>query len=606
MANELVFSIERIFSSGAHDSILKQYNATRYYIPPYQRGYKWQALEENDAVCLLLKDLIDAQCSASEYYLQFITLKTTDLENENLLEIIDGQQRLTSLTLLISVLVDLSDGALQNIAKDKIYYKVRPLVSRFFEEFIYRDISQLFDADWKEFIHEYQEYDEQDIFYLFHAIGKIYQTFEEFTVEEMGAFYQYLVSQVKIVATHVKDNVNCEKIFANLNDNKVELTNAELIKGLLLTNAPRQNQGRRARSFREIIELRSLMGRRWDEIAIWADKAEPSLVLANPDSNDSLSQLLLLLGLFNQYKGANNVTSDKGLFNYLQSEVKRGRSADTFFQELDELQRRINDWLSDPEIFNLLGYLLTARSKSKFALSGMLRQFRESKAELKLFLKEKVIELVPEDISELDYNSDYDDIWNILLALNVFGEDRKFDFPSFVRHKWQLEHIFPKNPKAVKSELYEADIELYNNLMAASERTIDTVNLNGYSREYLQILHELLKRKMADPPCRLTEEECQLLYQLIKSDSLNSLGNLAFLDGSTNGSIGNGMFNAKRKSIVKKISNGTFVPKHTYDVFAKLLSPNMDGQFTSWSTNDMTAHLQWIIEKIQKIKTTGL
>ena len=69
---------------------------------------------------------------------------------------------------------------------------------------------------------------------------------------------------------------------------------------------------------------------------------------------------------------------------------------------------------------------------------------------------------------------------------------------------------------------------------------------------------------------------------------------MALLTRADNSSNGNSMFDAKRKNIVKRISDGCFVPKHTYDVFSKLLSAKMNSDLTVWSEQDMIAHEEWI------------
>src|SRR5687768_4015633 len=100
MSKELVFSVGNVFNDNTPDGALYQHGAKSYYIAPYQRGYKWASSGPNDAVCLLMRDIIDAFESNSEYYLQFITTKLNDKGGTKVLEVIDGQQRLTTLTLL--------------------------------------------------------------------------------------------------------------------------------------------------------------------------------------------------------------------------------------------------------------------------------------------------------------------------------------------------------------------------------------------------------------------------------------------------------------------------------------------------------------------------
>lgn len=73
-----------------------------YRIPPYQRSYSWQ---ESDALSLL-HDLLDAVLQDRSHFLGAIVLIETGATN--LYEIVDGQQRLTTLSLIIAILRDLS------------------------------------------------------------------------------------------------------------------------------------------------------------------------------------------------------------------------------------------------------------------------------------------------------------------------------------------------------------------------------------------------------------------------------------------------------------------------------------------------------------------
>ena len=68
-----------------------------YQVPPYQREYSWQRAQWE----YLFDDLIEAD--GSHFLGTIITLnKTVDAADENVLELIDGQQRITTLTLLMA------------------------------------------------------------------------------------------------------------------------------------------------------------------------------------------------------------------------------------------------------------------------------------------------------------------------------------------------------------------------------------------------------------------------------------------------------------------------------------------------------------------------
>jgi hypothetical protein len=84
------------------DVLSREYSFT---IPDYQRPYSWQP----EQAMQLLQDLSDhmQRDSGEPYFLGSIVLIKDDLQPES--DVIDGQQRLTTLTILLAILRDMSD-----------------------------------------------------------------------------------------------------------------------------------------------------------------------------------------------------------------------------------------------------------------------------------------------------------------------------------------------------------------------------------------------------------------------------------------------------------------------------------------------------------------
>lgn len=95
----------------------------RLCMPPYQRSYSWSEREAGE----LLTDLLDAVDTNTPHFIGAIVLnKGTE---EGLLEIVDGQQRLTTLTILLAVLRDLEDDAARsNELHSMIADEARPIL----------------------------------------------------------------------------------------------------------------------------------------------------------------------------------------------------------------------------------------------------------------------------------------------------------------------------------------------------------------------------------------------------------------------------------------------------------------------------------------------
>ena len=95
--------------NGHEYQLLKIFSSDfEYHIPAYQRPYAWTTEETNT----LFDDLYSFFTSESEdenYFLGSIVLIKENTDQKA--DVIDGQQRLTTLTILFSVLADnLTDG----------------------------------------------------------------------------------------------------------------------------------------------------------------------------------------------------------------------------------------------------------------------------------------------------------------------------------------------------------------------------------------------------------------------------------------------------------------------------------------------------------------
>ena len=588
--SDLTFSIANTFSQDARDGALGRNEAKRFYIAPYQRGYKWSSATPNSPVQLLMSDLKDAfAVRQKEYYLQFITVTFTKDNGDNVLEVIDGQQRLTTITLLFSVMNHHLKSEKKPFTDGMLSYEVRENVCDFLEKFIYTNIDEVLGSNWLTLKGKYPQYDEQDIFYLVHAAQKID---EMLPMADLQDFHDYVARQVLLIVNKVEKTITCERIFSNLNTNKVDLTSAELIKGLLLTKSVRENQkDLKVIPYKEILEQRASMGRQWDEIENWANRAEINSFFFN-QAKDPINEMLILLALKEDYKLTNN--KDKyNLFNYYQSQIKKGgQTARGYFLELKKIKSILNDWFIDPKIYNLLGFLFVSRG-SEYTLLSFLDKLEYSKKSFIADLQAKVQGFLVTDVHGLNYGDNYNEIHNLLLSLSVFENKERFDFHSFKENKWSLEHIFPQTPDKFPKELRQPDIILINSIIGTKlKESLFGENIDKTTKEYK--LRNRLATKLQLLTCILDEEELILLCNLLTTKRINSIGNMALLTRADNSSNGNSMFDAKRKNIVKRISDGCFVPKHTYDVFSKLLSVQMNPDLTVWSEQDMIAHEEWI------------
>jgi uncharacterized protein with ParB-like and HNH nuclease domain len=581
---ELIYNIRYIFSTDNSDCCLIEYDADKYHIAAYQRGYKW-ASDEYGAVTILLNDLWDAfeafkNQERKEYYLQYITLKKN--VDKRHLEVIDGQQRLTTLSILLSIFSLKLE--IDNISKGKLEYAIR---ENFFDNHIYNssNLKALLEKQWDDkeglVFSASETINSQDVYYLFNAALKINKFLtDDDVLKQIKPFYEFVLNKVKIIVNAV-DHISSEKVFSNLNSNKVPLTEAELIKGLLLTKYSRlHNQDEGKKHFREILEMRLLLGRQWDEMTRWSNQSEINSFFFD---EEGMTSLLTLVAMQNGYKVENKANpNDYPLFNFFH---KFGKT-ETIYKNLLSTYFVLNDWFNEDKIFNLLGYLFFAKGSGK-VLKDYLPKIGFTKTKLLSDLIDEVKLLIPKNTDQLFYSNDQDnEIHRVLLALNVFsdGIDKRFNYHRFIEDKWTLEHIFPQTPEGKGQILKEKDKQII--LEVLGDKATDEIKVILAKTE------------------RSTEEK-EIYQTALKSiGSLNSIGNMCLLTDKDNSSNGCGFFDEKRTNILERIRKGSFVPKHTFDVFSKMVFDINPGDFERWTNDNILNHSLKIKTSINAIKLT--
>lgn len=534
---ELIFSVKDIFNSKDKSGCLTQYKADFYHIPAYQRGYKWGS-GEGEAVTLLLEDLLSAfRQKKEEYYLQYITVKPITIEKKGLcLEVIDGQQRITTLSIILSVLADLSDEPSLNYANEKLHYAIR---ENFFDEYVYdtNNLKKIKDTIWKDFIKEGgEELNKQDVYYLHAAVRKCFSFIEDNKNKgfSLSGFYDFVLNSTKVIVNSIEQHVASETVFKNLNSNQVPLSETELIKALLITNAGRKQVNQSEAHFREVMEVRLGLGRMWDDIQNWS--SIPSIKTFYFNSRDDamhefLKLVALVMGIESLPAKKKSKTENKRqLFNFFsKADVKE------VIAQMVELHKRLADWYSQDNLYHLIGFCRFAKNSGHNVLKFIADCYKAStKPELYEFLKgtkEKLIKREEDGLnpSALSYGEDTDQIHAILLSLSVFSQSadsekqhisRRFDFNSFVKEQWSLEHIFPQTPEGKKNILTDDDKKNIRKMLKDEE---------------IDISDELEKALNAD---KRDENQKNLISKAIgECKSVHGIGNLCLLTVQNNSEL---------------------------------------------------------------------
>lgn len=627
MPPQLIYTVRQLFTAAdtAHASqaaCLADYEANDFLIAAYQRGYKWKAaggLVEN-----LLTTLHEAfEAEQQDYYLQYLTVKKQTHDHRSL-EVIDGQQRLTTLTLFFGV--GRATGWLSgtDFTLQRLRYDIRQDAERrsLLDRYVYDTVAlnQLLGLgayeeqapDWGRFVASQPPgTDRQDMYHLFEAAHCIYRFGRDLESDNRRRrFWEYVADRARLIVNSVEPKMTSETVFNNLNDNRRELTDLDLVKGLLLTRPAREGNN----TFRQILELRTAQGRQWDEMANWL--AQPAVAAVFGLSEHSarkstvqpgLHMLMTLLverrpewAAFKRRQTSGNPKRFP-LYTFLRRSLSgKLEQAGSVLQELRELYLVMRDWYEDTALRNGLGVLMASGDYDAGKFRSLLRRItapdalRSGSPRTAVWAEISRLSclnaLSDTDAGASEWPASYGEnntaIRDLLLLMSAFpaqarnGRPVPFDFASFREEKWSLEHIFPQNPDESFRNLSPADqVELLSLMEPSSQEA---------ARRLLSI----------DPAGRTDQEGAELADILLAASShLNSLGNLVLLSIGNNIALRNYAFSEKRRILNRKVAEGSFVPAHTFGVFARLVPEGATERLSLWGPQEMQQHQAYLLNE---------
>lgn len=380
--SKLLFKVQELFSTDPQNGCLGMHDAERYHIASYQRGYKWLSSSEwtdPAQVNTLLRDIYDAwnRNPDSTYYLQFITVKRALVGEHFVLEVIDGQQRLTTLSILAAVLHQ-RFGQLDFAGNTMDYYSCGDQGLQ--DSKSKKCLAGFHEKGWIPELHD--KADDQTVWFMTQAYRNMGDLLEDkFPFQEEGQgegrvrdervtrFYNYLTNRTLVIVNLVQENVSGEEIFENLNGRRVTLTDAELVKGLLLCQAARRPS---SESYSEVLERRADMGRTWDEMERWlgrkdvapfffGDASSPSydflLLVLLRDKVKSLSDERALPLYFARDEQSPSKTKHYRLFNEYYERIATPDDALRLFSSIEDIYWEMRDAYEDVARHNAFGFL---------------------------------------------------------------------------------------------------------------------------------------------------------------------------------------------------------------------------------------------------------
>ena len=533
-----------------------------FFVPSYQRGYRWGCEE----VTRLLEDVYSS--GAKSYCLQPVVVRRSG----DLYELVDGQQRLTTLYLIYKYMNAASGGFIDE-PKFSITYETREKSEQFLKSI---------DLSMRD--------DNIDFWFMCEAYETIQKWFESREKKSvLTNVNKYFDENVKIIWYEVDASVDSIALFTRLNIGKIPLTSAELVKAMFLS---RGNSDQMNHEKQEEISLQ------WDSIEKELQNDALWYFLTNDTKASYQTRIDLVLNLI-----AGKTDDCKEVYyTFFRFDALR---ADTPLEEIwRDIQHTfllLKDWYENHELYHKIGYLVASRTSS---LQDVFEASKEkTKSQFIDWLNGEMrrsIDIKGTNYSELSYEKelDYRKISKLLLLFNVEsvrqnGEQTqwfpfdKFKFHGSGKNRWSLEHIHAQQSEGMRTEeVWKEWLRLHIPSIQAigGEKALVQEMQSAYERPRLErIEFETVQEKVIQ---RLSVEG--------NTEYLHSIANLALLNSSDNAALNNSTFDVKRNAIVEMDKHGQYIPYCTKMVFLKYYTPSEQNQLHFWGQADRIAYVKAI------------
>ncbi len=569
-----------------------------FFIPSYQRGYRWTEQQVtdllNDINEFSPKEIADSN-EKTWYCLQPIVVKQ---KSENEWDVVDGQQRLTTIYI---VLHHLNQGYIENRRKTLFGLKYETRESS--AQYLTTELNE--DA-----------INDTNIDYYF--ISTAYKTICDWLkskgqVFDMNTFESKFNFSTKVIWYETSKNEDSIDIFTRINSGKIPLTNAELIKALFLNSSNFSNADP------EKLRLKQLeIASEWDRIE-YTLQDDSFWYFINENENKLATRIDFIFNLMYEVAqiGDNEIKERKQLNIKTKEQIDERRkknptivemfgndeySTFRFFnekfktkseneinqnwKEIQKYYQTLEEWYNDRELYHKVGYLIATGTNIK----NILKEKKEkSKTEFGIWINQEIQSKFKNvNLDEVEYNRGYVReillLHNIQTMLNNENETNRFPFDRYKKESWDVEHIH-----AIATEVKvkkENQVEWLNNNFIKTDNNPDE-NRNN------QIEQIINSGKTID------ENEFDNIIEYILGKEDKSLKNLCLLDRGTNRSYKNDGFKEKRRKIIEREIEGTFIPICTKNIFMKYYSTNVK-DIEVWNENDRTSYFGKIQEVISQ------
>ena len=601
-----------------------------FVIPSFQRGYRWEEKQVTDLLEDIKQFANDEGIKSDSYFLQPVVVKACKYNGEDAFEVLDGQQRLTTMLL---VLKELLRGYMTRNDIEKY--------SRLLYDITYTNRPQLnFDSP--------NAADNIDSYYLsesHYIIEKWCKNNEDFTDIIRCLFYPSAKRQVKIIWYAIEEDSEdlvSINIFNRLNKGKISLTSSELIKALFIMDYDLRADGDKLPAEQLSMEWNE-MERKFQNDNFW--------YFISDDNRGTQTRIDILFDFVtcrDDEKDADySYREFQKLYDFCRNQ-ERNKTNEEFVSEWSKDTRNMQDawnhvrktfdrlvaWYEDNMYYHYVGYLVAIGFTPLQIYNHLEAEKRNRKMadpeyewtidDTMLSLRKKMMERFKQDnkyikkdaIDEFEYKSDY--VPRVLLLFNIeccrLGQNVRFAFDKFKKENWDVEHVDSQNDatlqeyddrmrwlKNVEFTLKMEHTDRAKELRLECQGLIDEfserakVNVDKY-RAFYQAINKFYSAESG-------ENDTEVDLTTKKKDYLS---NLTLLDSATNREYKDAPFAYKRYCIVKNDRLGNrFIPLCTRNLFLKYYtdSNNESSYLDSmrWNSSDREGYMNAIHETVDPI-----
>lgn len=534
-----------------------------FYVPAYQRGYRWGPVEVRH-----LLDDIEAS-KGERYYLQPVVVKRMP---DGRWELIDGQQRLTTLFLILLYI------RRENLLPTaEVRYSLEYETRKDSKAYLENPVAELHETNI-DYFHLYKAYEAIDQWFSARGHRKLHAAI---------SFHTALSERVRIIRYEAGADEDSATLFTRLNVGRIPLTDAELVKALLLSKS--RAVGGRADRAQEVVA-------QWDGIE--RDLRTPEVwSFVTGEASKEATHIRLLLDTLADRDPASDPLHHT--FEALRARLEE-TSPEQVWGEIVDLHSLVLGWYEDRDLYHWTGYLVATGTRFRDLVA--FAQGR-TKQELARGLQDRIrdqLKLTEAAVRDLTYGSRQ--TADVLLLMNVesvrrtSGSSERYSFREHAAGAWSLEHIHAQNAERLnKAEQWEEWLRLHRDALE---------HLPGVPEQR----REDIMRRIADALASISEAKFRALEaELVavfstsgeaETTGVHSIANLALLDRNVNSALSNGFFEVKRRAIIAQDKRGAYLPVCTRNVFLKYYTDAGAQQIHYWSAQDREGYLAELVATV--------